>query len=354
MSRTSPASLLSPSTHPVFSHIPVLCPEAMSALAIQQQGTYLDATFGRGGYSRQILNRLDEKGRLLAFDRDPAAIAAGKAIQDIRFTLTHRPFSELRQGAVEAGFTAFDGIVFDLGISSPQVDDGSRGFSFRHDGPLDMRMDSTRGETAREWLARANLGEITEVLKDYGDERFARRIAEKIVATRAERPLVGTGQLATLVRSVVRNHEPGQDPATRTFQGIRIHVNQELQEIRLALPQALDLLKPGGRLAVVAFHSLEDRLVKNFMREAANPAASIPRHLPIQARDLPMPRLRVLGKPVRPSSDEVAANPRARSATLRVAEKLAGNESPQDANTQDARPKNAVPKNASPKNAGER
>ncbi|MDR1849517.1 MAG: 16S rRNA (cytosine(1402)-N(4))-methyltransferase RsmH [Zoogloeaceae bacterium] len=331
MNRATLATPPKSSTHPVSSHISVLCPEAMRALAIKKQGAYLDATFGRGGYSRQILDRLDKKGRLLAFDRDPAAISAGQIIQDIRFTLTHRPFSELRQGAVEAGFTpadAFDGIVFDLGISSPQVDDGSRGFSFRHDGPLDMRMDTTRGETAGEWLARANLGEITEVLKNYGNERFARRIAEKIVATRAERPLVGTGQLATLVHSVVRGHEPGQDPATRTFQGIRIHVNQELQEIRLALPQALELLKPGGRLAVVAFHSLEDRLVKHFMREAANPAANIPRHLPIHARDLPKPRLRVLGKPVRPSPDEVSANPRARSATLRVAEKLAGNNVP--------------------------
>ncbi|MDR0233206.1 MAG: 16S rRNA (cytosine(1402)-N(4))-methyltransferase RsmH [Zoogloeaceae bacterium] len=310
---------------PVFSHIPVLCPEAVTALAVKKEGIYLDATFGRGGYSRQILDRLDEKGRLLAFDRDPAAISAGKAIKDKRFALTHRPFSELRQGATEAGYKAedaFDGIVFDLGISSHQVDDGSRGFSFRHDGPLDMRMDTTRGETAGEWLARADLCEITEVLKNYGNERFARRIAKKIVAARAERPLVGTGQLAALVRSVIRSHEAGQDPATRTFQGIRIHVNQELQEIRLALPQALNLLKPGGRLAVVAFHSLEDRLVKNFMREAANPAANIPRHLPLYARDLPEPRLRVLGRAIRPSRAEVAANPRARSATLRVAEKL--------------------------------
>ncbi|MCL2021227.1 MAG: 16S rRNA (cytosine(1402)-N(4))-methyltransferase RsmH [Betaproteobacteria bacterium] len=324
---TPPAAAIETHPHSAFSHIPVLCAEAMTALAIRKQGVYLDATFGRGGYSRRILDCLDKQGRLLAFDRDPMAIAAGQTIRDARFVLTHRPFSELRQGAEEAGFkaeNAFDGIVFDLGISSPQVDDGSRGFSFRHDGPLDMRMDTTRGETAGEWLARADLGEIAEVLKHYGNERFARRIAKKIVAARAERPLVGTGQLAALIRSVVRSFEPGQDPATRSFQGIRIHVNQELQEIRLALPQALELLKPGGRLAVVAFHSLEDRLVKKFMREAANPAANIPRHLPLYAHDLPRPRLRTLGRATRPSATEVVANPRARSATLRVAEKLAG------------------------------
>jgi 16S rRNA (cytosine1402-N4)-methyltransferase len=321
------ASVVETNTNPAFSHIPVLCSEAVTALAIKKEGSYLDATFGRGGYSRRILDCLGNKGRLLAFDRDPEAIKAGEAIKDARFVLTHRSFSELQEGAEEAGFkaeNAFDGIVFDLGISSPQVDDGSRGFSFRNNGPLDMRMDTTHGETAGEWLAGADLGEIAEVLKNYGNERFARRIAEKIVATRAERPLVDTGQLATLVRSVVRKYEPGQDPATRTFQGIRIHINQELQEISLALPQALALLKPGGRLAVVAFHSLEDRLVKNFMREEANPAASIPRHLPICAQNLPQPRLKVLGRAVRPSAEEVKANPRSRSATLRLAEKLDG------------------------------
>jgi 16S rRNA (cytosine1402-N4)-methyltransferase len=326
MSISPPAAAIEPHPNPAFSHIPVLCSEAVTALAVKKDGVYLDATFGRGGYSRRILDCLGDKGRLLAFDRDPAAIEAGRAIKDARFVLTHRPFSELQQGAEEAGFkteAAFDGIVFDLGISSPQVDDGSRGFSFRHDGSLDMRMDSTQGETAGEWLTRADLGEITEVVKNYGNERFARRIAEKIVATRAERPLVSTGQLATLVRSVVRSYEPGQDPATRTFQGIRIHINQELQEISLALPQALALLKPEGRLAVVAFHSLEDRLVKNFMREAANPAASIPSHLPFYARDLPQPRLKVIGRALRPSASEVEANPRSRSATLRVAQKLA-------------------------------
>ncbi|MDR2636736.1 MAG: 16S rRNA (cytosine(1402)-N(4))-methyltransferase RsmH [Zoogloeaceae bacterium] len=316
-------SVSSTSSHPL-PHIPVLRAEAVGALAVRPDGVYLDATFGRGGYAREILARLGEGGRLLAFDRDPAAVEAGRSLADPRFTLLHRPFSELRQGAAEAGWGegAFDGIVFDLGISSPQVDDGSRGFSFRHDGPLDMRMDTTRGETAKEWLARAGLDEITEVLKNYGDERCARRIAEKIVVARAERHLVSTGQLAALIRSVVRSREPGQDPATRAFQGVRIHINQELQEIGLALPQALALLKPGGRLAVVAFHSLEDRIVKGFMREAAHPERKVPRHLPLRARDLPVPTLRVIGRAIRPSAAETEANPRSRSAILRVAEKL--------------------------------
>jgi 16S rRNA (cytosine1402-N4)-methyltransferase len=314
-------------------HLPVLRDEALGALNLLPDGCYLDATFGRGGYSRGILSALGERGRLLAFDRDPAAIRAGQILAaDPRFFLLHQSFSELTAGAqragflreaAEPGFGVFDGVVFDLGVSSPQLEEGERGFSFRHDGPLDMRMDTTRGETAREWLARADLNDITEVLKNYGDERFARGIAQKIVAVRAERPLVRTGQLAALVRSVVRRREPGQDSATRAFQGIRIHINQELQEIERALPQALTLLKPGGRLVVVAFHSLEDRIVKNFMRRAARPEMEIPSRLPLFARDLPKPSLRILGKAQRPTGAEIAVNPRARSAVLRAAEKLA-------------------------------
>jgi 16S rRNA (cytosine1402-N4)-methyltransferase len=309
-----------------YAHIPVLCAEAVDALDVKANGVYLDATFGRGGYSRKILGKLSGQGRLLAFDRDPSAIEAGRAVQDDRFSLQHRAFSTLTAGAAAAGFAAkdsFDGIVFDLGISSPQVDDGKRGFSFRRDGPLDMRMDTTQGETAETWLARAEPGEITEVLKNYGNERFARRITQKIVVARAKRPIARTGELAALVRSVVRSHEPGQDAATRAFQGIRIHVNQELQEIRLALPQALDLLKPGGRLAVVAFHSLEDSIVKHFFREMANPGAALPKQLPLRAADLPAPWLRIVGQAIRPSGAEIAANPRARSAILRIAEKTA-------------------------------
>ena len=214
-----------------------------------------------------------------------------------------------------------DGILFDIGVSSPQIDDGERGFSFRHDAPLDMRMDTTQGETAAEWLARAEIREITEVIRDYGEERFAFQIAKKVVAARLEQPIVTTGQFAALVRATVRTREPGQDAATRSFQALRIHINQELGQLELALPQALDLLKPGGRLVVISFHSLEDRIVKNFMREQLT-ADSLPKSLPLRADQLPKPKLRLVGKPVKASAAEVAANPRARSAVMRVAEKI--------------------------------
>ncbi|MCX8145973.1 MAG: 16S rRNA (cytosine(1402)-N(4))-methyltransferase RsmH [Azovibrio sp.] len=304
------------------AHVTVLLKEAVEALSVRADGVYLDATFGRGGHSRAILARLGAAGRLLALDRDPEAIAAGQGLKDARLTLLHRPFAELAEGAAEAGITGFDGILFDLGVSSPQLDVGGRGFSFRHDAPLDMRMDTSRGETAAEWLARADTREITEVIKNYGEERFAFQIAKKIVAARAERPIATTGQFAALVREAVRTREPGQDPATRSFQALRIHINQELEQLALALPQALERLNPGGRLVVIAFHSLEDRIVKRFMRAAAAPDAAVPRHLPLRVAQLPTPRLRLLGRAVKPSAAEVAANPRARSAIMRVAEKL--------------------------------
>lgn len=304
------------------AHVTVLLKEAVEALSVRAGGVYLDATFGRGGHSRAILAGLGEAGRLLALDRDPMAIAAGRVLEDSRFTLLHRPFSELSEGAAEAGMTGFDGILFDLGVSSPQLDDGGRGFSFRHDAPLDMRMDTTRGETAAEWLARAETREITEVIRNYGEERFAFQIAKKVVAARAERPVTTTGEFAALVREAVRTREPGQDPATRSFQALRIHVNQELEQLALALPRALDLLNPGGRLVVISFHSLEDRIVKRFMRDAAAPADALPRNLPLRADQLPKPRLRLLGRAIKPSDAEVAANPRARSAVMRVAEKI--------------------------------
>lgn len=304
------------------AHVTVLLKEAVEALSVQAGGVYLDATFGRGGHSRAILAELGEAGRLLALDRDPMAIEAGRVLADSRFTLLHRPFSELSEGAAEAGIAGFDGILFDLGVSSPQLDDGGRGFSFRHDAPLDMRMDTTCGETAAEWLARAEIRDITEVIRNYGEERFAFQIAKKVVATRAERPITTTGEFATLVRETVRTRELGQDPATRSFQALRIHVNQELGQLSLALPQALELLKPGGRLVVISFHSLEDRIVKQFMRDAAAPADALPKNLPLRADQLPKPKLRLLGKALKPSAEEVAANPRARSAVMRVAEKL--------------------------------
>ncbi len=303
------------------AHVTVLLDEAVVALAVKADGAYVDATFGRGGHSRAILARLGEKGRLLAFDRDPQAIAAGEAINDSRFQLVHRAFGELAEGAAEAGLPAADGVLFDVGVSSPQIDDGQRGFSFRHDAPLDMRMDTTRGETAAEWLARAEVREITEVIRNYGEERFAFQIAKKVVAARVEQPIVTTGQFAALVRSAVHTREPGQDAATRSFQALRIHINQELRQLEVALPQALELLNPGGRLVVISFHSLEDRIVKRFLRDQSEPDA-LPKGLPLRADQLPKPKLKLVGKAIKPSAAEVAANPRARSAVMRVAEKL--------------------------------
>ena len=303
------------------AHVTVLLEEAVEALAIKADGVYIDATFGRGGHSRRILSALGGAGRLVATDRDPQAIAAGALIDDPRFQLVHRAFGEIGQAAAEAGVSAADGILFDVGVSSPQIDDGERGFSFRYDAPLDMRMDTTQGETAAEWLARAEIRDITEVIKNYGEERFAFQIAKKVVAARLEQPIVTTGQFAALVREAVRTREPGQDPATRSFQALRIHINQELHQLEVALPQALELLKPGGRLVVISFHSLEDRIVKNFMR-AESTADALPKNLPLRADQLPQPKLRLVGKAIKPSAAEVAANPRSRSAVMRVAEKV--------------------------------
>jgi 16S rRNA (cytosine1402-N4)-methyltransferase len=303
------------------AHVTVLLEEAVGALAIKADGTYVDATFGRGGHSRRILSELNEKGRLVAVDRDPQAIAAGEQINDPRFLLVHRAFGELAEASEDACVSDVDGILFDVGVSSPQIDDGERGFSFRYDAPLDMRMDTTQGETAAEWLARAEIREITEVIRNYGEERFAFQIAKKVVAARIEQPIVTTGQFAALVRETVRTREPGQDPATRSFQALRIHINQELRQLEIALPQALGLLKPGGRLVVICFHSLEDRIVKNFMREQSV-ADDLPKGLPLRADQLPKPKLRLVGKMLKPSAAEIAVNPRARSAVMRVAEKL--------------------------------
>ncbi len=303
------------------THVTVLLEEAVESLAIKADGIYIDGTFGRGGHSRLILSRLNEKGRLVAVDRDPQAIAVGAAIKDSRFRLVHRAFGELAEAANEAGVESADGILFDVGVSSPQIDDGERGFSFRHDAPLDMRMDTTQGETAAEWLARAEIRDITEVIRNYGEERFAFQIAKKVVAARLEQPIVTTAQFAAIVRATVRTREPGQDAATRSFQALRIHINQELRQLEIALPQALSLLKPGGRLVVISFHSLEDRIVKNFMRDQSV-ADDLPKGLPLRADQLPQPKLRLVGKQIRASAVEVAANPRARSAVMRVAEKV--------------------------------
>jgi 16S rRNA (cytosine1402-N4)-methyltransferase len=303
------------------SHTAVLLDEAVEGLKVRSDGSYVDCTFGRGGHSRMILARLGRKGRLLALDRDPQAVAAGGEIDDRRFRILHGRFSRLAALAVEAGVPAADGILLDLGMSSPQVDDPARGFSFRYDAPLDMRMDPGAGITAAEWLARAPEREIREVIRNYGEERFAKPIAAAIVAARARGPVGTTRELAALVAKAVPARQPREDPATRTFQAVRIHLNQELEELSLALPQCLELLAPGGRLVVISFHSLEDRIVKRFLRDNAR-ADRLPPRLPLRARELPPPPLKLVGRSVRPSAAETAANPRARSAVMRVAEKL--------------------------------
>jgi 16S rRNA (cytosine1402-N4)-methyltransferase len=302
------------------SHTAVLSEQAVAGLNVRSDGCYVDCTFGRGGHSRMILARLGAAGRLLALDRDPQAVAAGGEIDDGRFRILHGRFGRLAELAAGAGLARADGIVLDLGVSSPQLDDPARGFSFRHDAPLDMRMDPGSGVSAAEWLASASETGIREVIRNHGEERFAKQIAAAIVAARARGPVATTRQLAAIVATAVRTREPQQNPATRTFQALRIHVNQELEELSLALPQCVELLGPAGRLVVISFHSLEDRIVKRFLRDKAR-TDHLPRRLPVRARDLPRPVLHLVGRAVRASAAEVAANPRARSAVMRVAEK---------------------------------
>jgi 16S rRNA (cytosine1402-N4)-methyltransferase len=297
-------------------HEPVLAREVIEALAVRPDGIYVDGTFGRGGHSRLILERLGPAGRLIALDRDPQAAEAARALGDARFRFFRAKFSELEM--VPSGV---QGMLFDLGVSSPQLDDPARGFSFRHDGPLDMRMDPEAGMSAAEWLAKAQEQDIRGVIRDYGEERFAKQIAAAIVAARRSEPIVRTRQLADLVARAVRTREPGQDPATRTFQAVRIHVNRELEEVSMMLPQAVSRLAPQGRLAVISFHSLEDRIVKRFMQALARP--EMPRGLPLRASEMPEPVLRIVGRAQRASRQEITRNPRARSATLRVAERTA-------------------------------
>ena len=308
------------------SHRPVLLEEAMLALAVRPEGTYVDGTFGRGGHSRAILERLGPAGRLIALDRDPSAFAAARGVADARFTAVQARIGELSRVLDAQAIARVNGMLFDLGVSSPQLEDPSRGFSFRVDGPLDMRMDPSRGTGAAQWLANAPEREIREAIRNYGEERFAQQIAAAIVAARAREPILRTQQLADLVAAAVRTREAGQDPATRTFQAIRIFVNRELEEVSLMLPQAAARLAPEGRLAVISFHSLEDRIVKRFLQACARP--SLPRRLPVRAAELPRPPLKILGRAIRASAAEVAANPRARSAVLRVAERT---EAPFDA-----------------------
>ncbi len=301
-----------------WTHTTVLLTEAVQALVTQAEGTYVDGTFGRGGHARAVLAQLGPAGRLVAFDRDPQALQAAAAITDARFAVRHANFEAMAGELAALGIPQVQGVLLDLGVSSPQIDDPARGFSFRHDAPLDMRMDTTRGETAAEFLARAELRDIAGVIKDYGEERFAVPIAKAVVARRESgAPVQRTGELAALVARVVKSREPGQDPATRTFQALRIHVNAELSSLEQGLKAALALLAPAGRLVVISFHSLEDRIVKTFIaRESRD---EVDRRAPFAPpRAL---RLRALGR-VRPSAAEVAANPRARSAVMRVAERL--------------------------------
>jgi len=306
-----------------FTHRPVLLAEAVTSVlgettsSEQQSITIIDGTFGRGGHSREILKHLNQHSKLIAFDKDLQAIAEAKTIQDPRFQIIHESFASM---AEQVPSDSIDGVLLDLGISSPQIDDPSRGFSFRGDGPLDMRMDTTRGQSAAEWLAVAEQKDIARVIKEYGEERFALQIAKAIVARREQGDsLTRTGELASLVAGVVRTREAGQDPATRTFQAIRIYINQELSDLESGLSAAFQCLKPGGLLAVISFHSLEDRIVKQYMQGLSK--ISVPRGLPLTEKQMPKPQAELLGR-IKPSEQEVKDNPRARSAILRVMRKI--------------------------------
>jgi 16S rRNA (cytosine1402-N4)-methyltransferase len=301
-------------------HIPVMLHEAVQGLVTRRDGIYVDGTFGRGGHTRAVLALLAPSARVVAFDKDPAAVVAAKALDDQRLTIVHSSFAALREVLSGLGVAAVDGVLLDLGISSPQIDTPERGFSFRFDAPLDMRMDTTRGETAADFLQRADERHIAQVIRDYGEERFAMQIARAVVARRvAGEPVRSTRALADLVARTVKTREAGQDPATRTFQALRISVNAELDELEQGLVSALDMLSPGGRLAVISFHSLEDRIVKQFMARESRQAFD--RRAPF-APVKPC-RLEAVSR-VKPSAAEVAANPRARSAVLRLAQRSAG------------------------------
>ena len=304
-------------------HTTVLPQEAVAALQIKMSGVYVDGTFGRGGHSRLILQKLGEEGRLIALDKDPAAVAAGKAISDPRFAIVHSRFARLHEVLSEWAIEKVDGVVLDLGMSSPQLDDEQRGFSFRFDGPLDMRMDTSGGQTAAQWLATVDETLLREVIHDYGEERFAAQIARALVAARQKQPITTTWQLSEIVSQAVRTREPGKSPATRTFQAIRIYLNQELEELARILPQCVDCLRDGGRIVVISFHSLEDRMVKRFFRDMAQ-GDKLPRNLPIRAANIPKGRLRLIGRAVRATPQELKENPRARSAVMRVAECVGG------------------------------
>ncbi|WP_297482234.1 16S rRNA (cytosine(1402)-N(4))-methyltransferase RsmH [Ferrovum sp.] len=303
------------------SHHSVLLQEAVQALNLRPGGIYVDGTFGRGGHSQRILQEMAPTGQVVALDRDPAAIAAGRrALQDSRMTLRQARFSQLEDVLLSLEVTEVDGILLDLGVSSPQLNQAERGFSFRQEGPLDMRMDPGEGMTAAVWLNQVGEKELAEVIHTLGEERFARQVARAIIRARDQRPLETTRQLAQIVATAVHTREVGQDPATRTFQAIRLHINRELDELAAVLPQAMHVLKSGGRLVIISFHSLEDRMVKQYFQRHSRPP-EIPRGMAVRESDRPAPPLRLVGRAQRASRVEVARNPRSRSAILRVAER---------------------------------
>ena len=304
-----------------MSHIPVLLHEALDALCIRSDGIYLDCTFGRGGHSRAILASLDEGGRLIGFDRDPSAVAAARdlAKNDSRFEIVHTAFSELESALDSIAIARVHGVLMDLGVSSPQLDQAERGFSFQVDGPLDMRMDPTSGQSAADWIARADTDEIADVLWVLGEERFSRRIARAIAEARKVEPIVTTAQLSKIVSDAQPKKDQNKHPATRTFQAIRLHINEELSEVEQGLEAAVKRLEVGGRLAVISFHSLEDRLVKRALRDASRLPQGDPR-MPLPD-SVTKPRMRLMGKAIKAGTGELGMNPRARSAVLRVAER---------------------------------
>jgi len=307
---------------PPVSHVPVLLNEVIEGLAIQPDGIYIDGTFGRGGHSREILARLSDKGRLIGFDQDPEAVATGEALQaqDSRFQIIYAPFADMELHIKRLGLTGkITGVLLDLGVSSPQLDTAERGFSFMKDGPLDMRMNPDAGESVATWLAHVKASELARVLKTYGEERFAKRIAGEIIKARNENPITRTHQLAEIVKAAHPRWEIGKHPATKSFQALRIFINKELEQIETVLPQLLEVLAPQGRFAIISFHSLEDRLIKRFIRDGAR-GDQFPKGVPVTVDQLNQ-RLRKIGKAIFPSAEEIGANPRARSSVLRIAER---------------------------------
>ena len=307
---------------PPVSHVPVLLNEVIEGLAIQPDGIYIDGTFGRGGHSREILARLSDKGRLIGFDQDPEAVATGEALQaqDSRFQIIYAPFADMELHIKRLGLTGkITGVLLDLGVSSPQLDTAERGFSFMKDGPLDMRMNPDAGESVATWLAHVKASELARVLKTYGEERFAKRIAGEVIKARNENPITRTHQLAEIVKAAHPRWEIGKHPATKSFQALRIFINKELEQIETVLPQLLEVLAPQGRFAIISFHSLEDRLIKRFIRDGAR-GDQFPKGVPVTVDQLNQ-RLRKIGKAIFPSAEEIGANPRARSSVLRIAER---------------------------------